>query len=86
MIKYLTYNLNEEDASTKLAHQSTFNSRENVALAWQIIKTKFNNQLIWHNGGTFGFSSFCGFIPQKNARLSSYLIVLLMLITLPYPY
>ena len=69
MIKYLTYNLNEEDASTKLAHQSTFNSRENVALAWQIIKTKFNNQLIWHNGGTFGFSSFCGFIPQKKCAL-----------------
>ncbi len=66
MINYLNYNINEKDAATKLAHQSTFNKNSNVALAWHLIITKYNNQLIWHNGGTFGFSSFCGLIKEQR--------------------
>ncbi|MEI8136079.1 MAG: serine hydrolase domain-containing protein [Bacteroidota bacterium] len=69
MVKYLQYNLDEKDSVTKLAHQSTFNNGTNIALAWHIVKTKMGNELIWHNGGTFGFSSFCGFIKEKKCAL-----------------
>lgn len=69
MISYLRYNLNEKDEAIKLSHQSTYNNGSNVALAWHIIKTKLGNQLIWHNGGTFGYSSFCGFIKEKNCAV-----------------
>lgn len=69
MINYLRYNLNEADAALKLAHRSTFNNGNNVALAWHIIKTKYGNELIWHNGGTFGYSSFCGFIKEKKCAI-----------------
>ncbi|MBA3682777.1 MAG: beta-lactamase family protein [Bacteroidetes bacterium] len=67
MIKYIRYNLQEKDAAVKLAHVSTVNKSTNIALAWHIMNTKFNNELTWHNGATFGFSGFCGFIRSKNA-------------------
>ncbi len=69
MLNYLRLNMNEEDAALKLAHRSTFNNGNNVALAWHIIKTKYGNELIWHNGGTFGYSSFCGFIKEKKCAV-----------------
>lgn len=67
MVNYLRYNISENDAALKLAHTSTINKSSNIALAWHIINTKYNNELIWHNGATYGFSSFCGFIKAKNA-------------------
>jgi CubicO group peptidase (beta-lactamase class C family) len=69
MINYLQYNLNENDGAVTLSHQSTFNNGSNVALAWHIIKTKLGNELVWHNGGTFGYSSFCGFIKEKKCAV-----------------
>jgi CubicO group peptidase (beta-lactamase class C family) len=69
MLSYLKQNLDEKDETLKLAHQSTFNNGSNIGMAWHIIKTKQGNKLIWHNGGTFGYSSFCGFIPEKNCAI-----------------
>lgn len=69
MINYLRYNMAEKDVALKLAHMSTIDKGSNVALAWHIIKTKYNNELVWHNGGTYGFSSFCGFIKEKKAAV-----------------
>ena len=69
MIKYLNYNLNEQDTVTKLAHEVTYTGRETVALSWFIKKTKQGNMLTWHNGGTYGFSSFSGFIKEKNCSV-----------------
>jgi CubicO group peptidase (beta-lactamase class C family) len=69
MLAYLKYNLAEPDSATKLAHESTHNSRENIGLAWFIQKTKQGNTLFWHNGGTYGFSGFTGFIPEKKCAL-----------------
>jgi CubicO group peptidase (beta-lactamase class C family) len=66
MANYIMYNLREKDAAVKLSHTSTINKNSNIALAWHIVNTKFNNELTWHNGATFGFSSFCGFIKAKN--------------------
>lgn len=69
MVNYLRYNLMEKDAAVKLAHISTINKSSNIALAWHIINTKYNNELIWHNGATYGFSCFCGFIKTKNVGI-----------------
>jgi len=69
MINYLKLNMVEKDAAIKLSHMSTIDKDSNVGLAWHIIKTKYNNELVWHNGGTFGFSSFCGFIKEKKIAI-----------------
>lgn len=67
MIKFIQANLNEVNPAIKLSHYSTFNDgKDNIALAWHLFTTKKGNQLIWHNGRTAGFSSFCGFIKSKN--------------------
>lgn len=69
MINYMKYNINELDAAVKLSHRSTYSNGSKVALAWHIIKTKLGNELVWHNGATFGYSSFCGFIKEKKCAL-----------------
>lgn len=69
LMNYLDYNLKEEDAAAKLAHTITFSDHQVVGLSWFISKTKAGNSLIWHNGGTYGFSSFCGFIKEKNCSV-----------------
>lgn len=69
MLLYLNYNLKETDEATKLAHTITFSDRQNVALAWFVTKTKSNNTLTWHNGGTYGFASFCGFIKETDCSV-----------------
>lgn len=69
MLLYLEQNMKESNEALKLAHQSTFNNGSNVALSWHLLKTKQGNNLIWHNGGTYGYSSFCGFIKEKNSAV-----------------
>jgi CubicO group peptidase (beta-lactamase class C family) len=66
MLKFINSNLLESDESIKLAHTTTFNSGQNMALAWHKMQRKTNKELIWHNGATGGFTSFCGFIKEKN--------------------
>jgi D-alanyl-D-alanine-carboxypeptidase/D-alanyl-D-alanine-endopeptidase len=70
MMKYLKANLEESDDAIKLSHLITFNDdRNKIALAWHITTTKKGNELIWHNGRTAGFSSFCGFIKSKDVAV-----------------
>lgn len=70
MMKYAIANLEETNPAFKLSHQSTFNDGKNhIALAWHIATTKKGNELIWHNGRTAGFGSFCGFIKSKEVAL-----------------
>lgn len=70
MMKYARANLEETNPAFKLSHQTTFNDGKNhVALAWHITTTKKGNELIWHNGRTAGFSSFCGFIKSKDVAV-----------------
>jgi CubicO group peptidase (beta-lactamase class C family) len=33
-----------------------------IAMAWHIF-TKFGGEIVWHNGGTYGYRSFIGFDP-----------------------
>lgn len=70
MMKYTKANLEETNPAFKLSHQTTYSDkRNNVALAWHITTTKKGNELIWHNGRTAGFSSFCGFIKSKDVAV-----------------
>lgn len=67
MTKYLQENIAETNPKIALSHEITFtNEKQSNGYAWVIYKTKDNNNLIWHNGGTGGFTSFCGFIKEKN--------------------
>jgi CubicO group peptidase (beta-lactamase class C family) len=36
-----------------------------VALGWHV-RTGFDRQIVWHNGGTGGYRSFCGFDPAAR--------------------
>lgn len=67
MLNYLTANMNEINADFKLSHRQTFkNETITMALNWVLTTTKDGNTLIWHNGGTYGFTSFCGYIKEKK--------------------
>ena len=49
----------------ELTHQVTFDKDIKVALAWHIIKVN-GVQYYFHNGGTYGSSSFLAFNTEKN--------------------
>jgi len=66
MLNFLNYNLTELDEATKLAHLTTFNNGTTIALAWQKMQRKNTKELVWHNGATGGFTSFCGYIKENN--------------------
>ena len=67
MTLYLQENILEINPNIILGHEVTFETEKQFSgLAWVINKTKDNNTFIWHNGGTGGFTSFCGFIKEKK--------------------
>lgn len=70
LLVYLDYNRREPDAATRLAHQPSFTDRPVMGLAWFIFNTKAGNHLVWHNGATYGFSSFCGYFQEKEIEIS----------------
>ena len=45
-------------ADTDYAHQQ-------IALGW-LVSTAYDTTFTWHNGGTGGSHSFCGFVPSQN--------------------
>lgn len=69
MMNYMQWQVEEKDSALKLSHHLTFAKNENLAFAWQINSKKIGNNLYWHNGGTFGSRSFCGFIKEKGIAL-----------------
>lgn len=70
LLSYLAYNRAEAHPALRLAHQVTFSERQKVGLAWFLSSTKAGNTLVWHNGATFGFSSFCGYVQEKDMAIS----------------
>lgn len=70
MLYYLKLNLEEKDDFIQSSHQLQWGDEKfGIGLGWHIIQTKKGNKMIWHNGGTYGFSSFCGFIKEKDCAL-----------------
>lgn len=68
MMLYLQANLEEKDAAIRLSHATTFQSGKynSLGMAWHKQQSLSGDELIWHNGGTYGFSSFMGFMKAKN--------------------
>ena len=70
MTIYLQENISETNPEMLLSHEITFSSdKQSNGLGWVINKTKDNNTFIWHNGGTGGFTSFCGFIKERKCGI-----------------
>lgn len=70
MIQFMEANLKAESAFTRSAQQILFESgRDKMGMGWVIQNTKSGYTLIWHNGGTYGFSSFAGMIKEKNCAV-----------------
>ena len=69
LLTYLDYNLAEQSEATRLAHRISFSSKQSLGLGWFIKKTTQGKTLVWHNGGTYGFSCFCGFIKESKCSL-----------------
>jgi D-alanyl-D-alanine-carboxypeptidase/D-alanyl-D-alanine-endopeptidase len=70
MLKYMAFQLNEENATVKLSHQPTFGKVEDgaIALNWKVRKTN-NRRSISHTGGSLGFSSYIVFYPDLNSGI-----------------
>lgn len=51
----------------KLTTQTvSLNPRLAVGLGWHIMNSKDQPPVYWHNGGTYGFSTFCAFLKDKS--------------------
>ena len=57
--KFALAQFNKDNKELALAQQPTFTINEymDIGLGWHILKTKSGEKLIWHNGGTGGYSS-----------------------------
>jgi len=70
LVKYAKANINDNVATSiakalKLTHQITYNNDARLGLAWHIIKVD-GTDYYFHNGGTYGSSSFLAFNKEKN--------------------
>lgn len=70
MLKYMAFQLNEENADVKLSHQPTFGKVEDgaIALNWKVRKTNNGKRSISHTGGSLGFNSYMVFYPGIKFR------------------
>ena len=64
MLTYLEYILkhpgnNILESVTTIS--ATINNRISIAKGWHVLKESGNADITWHNGGTYGFSTFCAF-------------------------
>lgn len=68
MLSYLTEQYSSQNKAVKQSHEVLFkeNTMQGTAYLWVVTTLKNGNHLIWHNGGTGGSSSFCGFIQETG--------------------
>ena len=71
MTLFLNENLNETISYVRKSHTTLFKNtnKQATAFAWHKEPTKNGNTMIWHNGGTAGFTSFIGIIPNKKCGI-----------------
>jgi CubicO group peptidase (beta-lactamase class C family) len=57
--KFALAQLNPENVELVLTQQPTFtiSDRMKIGLGWHMVKMSFGNEVIWHNGGTGGYTS-----------------------------
>ena len=68
MLTYVQANLLPSTEALKVAQQPIFeiSKERSIGLYWQLTTTPNGQLMTWHNGGTGGFSSFCGFVKSKK--------------------
>lgn len=69
MIRYLQMNLEPGNKAASLSHQLSIQDRPSLGLTWFISKTKNGQELLWHNGGTYGSRSFAALLKQKQCAV-----------------
>jgi D-alanyl-D-alanine-carboxypeptidase/D-alanyl-D-alanine-endopeptidase len=45
------------------------NKRLSVGFGWMVLRRKGKPEIVWHNGGTWGFRSFAAMVPQRGAAV-----------------
>jgi len=68
--KFIKAQFNAKNAELSLTRKPSFtiNEKMKIGLGWHILKNKTNNEFLWHNGGTAGYSSSLAFdIENRNA-------------------
>ena len=67
MISFLKANMDDINKDFSLSHTPVPSKNDgNVGFCWMLAKAPQQRTLVWHNGATFGFTSFCGYIPEKK--------------------
>lgn len=72
MLAYLHYMAKPQDAANEkiidnlLVPTVALNQRMNVCKAWHTLEQAGKPTIYWHNGGTFGFSTFAAFIKGEE--------------------
>lgn len=74
MMKYLSFNMGKTEVldfkeSALVMQKRRFETNSPnifIGMAWHISETSDGYQVIWHDGGTGGFTGFIAFMPEKN--------------------
>lgn len=67
MALYLKANMADATPAIALSHNHTFGEGgEAIGLGWFMPVTRSGDTLVWHNGGTGGFSSYLGYLKDKK--------------------
>ncbi len=71
MLRYAQLNRDAETEAIRLAQTPTFrqNKSTQTGLYWQLQTNSKGQLIVWHNGGTGGFSTFCGFLKEKKLAI-----------------
>ncbi len=72
MLKFLAANMELTDTPLKPAMRRMRAQRRptgapelDIMMAWHVF-TRFGTEIVWHNGGTGGYRSFAGFVPEQK--------------------
>ena len=72
MLKYLSYMSKPIDKTAKsiidtlLTPTTELNKRIKIGRGWHILAEKDKPTIYWHNGGTYGFTTFAAFVKETN--------------------
>ena len=67
MVLYLKANMADATPAIALSHKETFKEGEDsIGLGWFLYPTK-GDILVWHNGGTGGFTSYTGYLKDSKS-------------------
>jgi CubicO group peptidase (beta-lactamase class C family) len=72
MLQYLDYMVNNQSLPvirSVLQKTTKLNNQVAIAKAWHTIERNSATLLYWHNGGTYGFSTFAAFNPTNQSSI-----------------